>query len=246
MKQEASFSLDVGLILVWKARCLFSCPAESDLECWQLPPASAVVQQFGQVHIGTAVPSPHFLLLWHQRWQMNNLWVSQFRERSIHPFYFLLCLLHPKKAQMLQLLQGRIGSQQGRLRAIWIWKYSLFSEVCLCTAGCLESVAALQCLSSGRLSLSLCSFLLCISASEEVGGSAFSWCLLVFFCSFPFPPHKNQKIEGLGLFSSSLYQCGLWDLFLKMCGKRWSNRKVGILPSSDCADQCEVIVKQHY
>lgn len=39
---------------------------------------------------------------------------------SIHPSYFLLCLLHPKKAQMLQLLQGRIGSQQGRLRAIWI------------------------------------------------------------------------------------------------------------------------------
>lgn len=62
-------------------------------------------------------------------------------------------------------------------------------------------------------------------------------------CSFPFPPLKNQKGEVLGLFSSSLYQCGLWDLLLVMHGKRWSNGKVGILPCSNHADQCEVLVK---
>lgn len=61
MEQEASFSLGVGLILPWSERhdpfCLCLCQAESDLECWQLPPASALVELFSQVHIGTAVPS---------------------------------------------------------------------------------------------------------------------------------------------------------------------------------------------
>lgn len=99
--------------------CLSPRPAASDLECWQLPPASA------QVPVGTAVPSPHFPLPPTpvladeqsepvQEAQLVDNW------HSIHPSYFLLSLLHPRKAQMPQLLQGRIGSQQGRLRAIWI------------------------------------------------------------------------------------------------------------------------------
>lgn len=188
-----------------------SLPSWVRLECWQLPPASAVVEQFGQVHPETAVPSPHFLLLWHQRWQMNNLRVSQFREHSIHPFYFLFCLLHPKKAQMLQLLQERIGSQQGRLRAIWTWKYSLFSEVYSCTAGCPRRVAVLQCLSSGNLSLSLCSFLLCISTGEEVGCSAFSWCFLfVFFLFIPLSSPQESKNRRPG--ADLLLSVSVWAL----------------------------------
>lgn len=81
MKQEASFSLGVGLILPWSERrdpfCLSPRQAESDLECWQLPPTSALVELFGQVHTGTAVPSPHFPLP-----LAPNLRVSQFRELS--------------------------------------------------------------------------------------------------------------------------------------------------------------------
>lgn len=38
--------------------CLSPCQAESDLECWQLPPASAPLELFDQVQIGTAVTPP--------------------------------------------------------------------------------------------------------------------------------------------------------------------------------------------
>lgn len=101
----------------------------------------------------------------------------------------------------------------------------------------------LQCLSSGNLRLCLCSFLLCISTSEVVGGSAFSYYFFGGGGGVFIPLSSEQESKSRSLFSSSLYQCGLWDLFLMMLQKRCSNGKVGILPSSGCAGQCEGLLK---
>lgn len=65
-------------------------------------------------------PRPTSRCHWHQTSEWASSGSSTGRQLAQKPSLLLLCLLHPKKAQILQLLQGRIGSQQGRLRAIWI------------------------------------------------------------------------------------------------------------------------------
>lgn len=132
MKQEASFSLDVGLILPWSERHDAFLLAQLSQTwnvgsclhlqvCWSRL-LGYTLGLLAQVH---TVPSPHFPLplpptLTDEQSPSEPVQGTQLVDswHSIHPSYFLLCLLHPKKAQMLQLLQGRIGSQQGRLRAI--------------------------------------------------------------------------------------------------------------------------------